>query len=82
LRISTRRTQHVEDVLRPSDLIVAVCDSAHEELSSGPVPARKRLHWAVPDPVRGDTDESFEAAYAEIATRVERLAAMAGEPMT
>ena len=33
-----------------------------------------RLHWSIPDPVRVDTDEAFEAAYADITRRVERLA--------
>ncbi|MDO3683472.1 helix-turn-helix domain-containing protein [Micromonospora sp. C28ISP2-4] len=64
-------TAGVADVVRADDLVVAVCDSAHEELT-GPMPAR--LHWSVPDPVRVDTDEAFEAAYVELADRVERLA--------
>jgi len=38
-------------------------------------PARGWLHWHIPDPVRVDTDEAFEAAYAQITERVDRLAA-------
>ncbi|SCG49701.1 helix-turn-helix domain-containing protein [Micromonospora halophytica] len=64
-------TAHVGDVVRGDDLVIAVCDNAHEELTG---PIRPRLHWSVPDPVRADTDEAFEAAYADLADRVDRLA--------
>lgn len=64
-------TAHVADVVRRDDLVIAVCDNAHEELTG---PIRPRLHWSVPDPVRVDTDEAFEAAYADLADRVDRLA--------
>jgi len=37
-------------------------------------PARPRLHWSVPDPVRIDTDAAFEAAYTDLAGRIDRLA--------
>ncbi|MFR9775748.1 helix-turn-helix domain-containing protein [Micromonospora sp. MS34] len=64
-------TAHVADVVRGDDLVIAVCDSAHEELTG---PVRPRLHWSVPDPVRPGTDDAFEAAYADLADRVDRLA--------
>ncbi|MFU8849555.1 helix-turn-helix domain-containing protein [Micromonospora sp. SL1-18] len=64
-------TAHVTDVVRGDDLVIAVCDNAHEDLTG---PVRPRLHWSVPDPVRVDTDEAFEAAYADLADRVDRLA--------
>jgi ArsR family transcriptional regulator, arsenate/arsenite/antimonite-responsive transcriptional repressor / arsenate reductase (thioredoxin) len=69
LRLDGARTAHVSDVLRPDDLVVAVCDSAYEEL--GPQP--QRLHWSVPDPVRVGTRTAFEQAYSEIEQRVDRL---------
>lgn len=72
------RTARVGDILRRNDLVVAVCDSAFEELArdgSGASPGRRSgLHWSVPDPVRLDTDNAFEAALQEILARVERLA--------
>lgn len=61
-------TRHVDDVLGEGDLIIAVCDSAHEEMT-GP-----DLHWSIPDPARADTDEAFEAAYTDLAGRIERIA--------
>lgn len=74
LRLSQATTAHTDDILRQDDLVVAVCDRAHEALAHrGPAAVRERLHWSVPDPVRNDTDDAFEAAYQEIVTRVDRL---------
>jgi protein-tyrosine-phosphatase len=64
-------TASVDDVVRPGDLLIAVCDNAHEELTGR---RRARLHWSVPDPVRIDTDTAFEAAYTDLAGRVDQLA--------
>jgi protein-tyrosine-phosphatase/DNA-binding transcriptional ArsR family regulator len=76
LRLGQARTAQVEDVVQPGDLIVAVCDNAHEELAHEQLPAtsHRQLHWAVPDPARIDTDLAFEAAYEQITQRVEGLA--------
>lgn len=65
------RTTDLRDVVRPDDLLVAVCDNAHEHLPTG---QRPRLHWSIPDPVPVDTDAAFEAAYTEITERIDRLA--------
>ena len=69
LRLDGARTAHVSDVLRPDDLVVAVCDAAYEELG----PRHERLHWSVPDPVRVGTPAAFEQAYEELEQRVDRL---------
>jgi protein-tyrosine-phosphatase/DNA-binding HxlR family transcriptional regulator len=71
LALDPAGTSHVDDVVHHGDLIIAVCDNAHEDLTG---PIRPRLHWSVPDPVRVDTDEAFEAAYTEIADRIDRIA--------
>lgn len=71
LRLGRARTAHIDEVVQPADLVVAVCDSAHEELD----PARPRLHWSIPDPVRIGTDAAFDAACDEIDRRVRTLAA-------
>lgn len=73
LRLGRARPAHVEQVLQPPDLVVSVCDSAHEELEGT---GREHLHWSVPDPVRLGTDEAFEQAYEMVAGRVVRLAEM------
>jgi ArsR family transcriptional regulator, arsenate/arsenite/antimonite-responsive transcriptional repressor / arsenate reductase (thioredoxin) len=73
LPIEQARTAQVNAVVRTDDLVVAVCDKAHEELGTR---APHRLHWSVPDPVRIGTDEAFEDALCVIKDRVDRLAAM------
>jgi protein-tyrosine-phosphatase len=63
------RPRHVSDVLCDGDLVITVCDLAHEEL--GPLAA---VHWSVPDPVPAGDPGSFDAALADLDRRVRRLA--------
>lgn len=84
LRVVRPGTHQVEQTLRPGDLVVAVCDNAHEELTATPpdltlttptgAVGRGWLHWAIPDPVAEGSDAAFETAYADISHRVARLA--------
>jgi protein-tyrosine-phosphatase len=69
LDLRRARPAYFADVVHAGDLIVSVCDNAHEHLTT----AGPRLHWSVPDPARTDTDEAFEAAYADISDRIDRL---------
>jgi ArsR family transcriptional regulator, arsenate/arsenite/antimonite-responsive transcriptional repressor / arsenate reductase (thioredoxin) len=69
LSLAGARTAHVADVLHGDDLVVAVCDTAHEELGAG-----ERLHWSVPDPARVDTPAAFTRTVRDLADRVDRLA--------
>jgi protein-tyrosine-phosphatase len=61
--------QHVDGVLDDGDLVVAVCDNAHEQLPTG-----DRLHWSIPDPAASATPASFDAAFHDLAARITRLA--------
>ena len=70
LPLPRRRPRHLADVLHPDDLVVTVCDLAHEELRH---PAR--LHWSVPDPVRQGRPAAFDNAFTQLAERVDQLAA-------
>jgi protein-tyrosine-phosphatase len=70
VRLDPTRTSDVAEVLSTDDLVVAVCDRAHEELDA----TLPRLHWSVPDPVPVGTMSAFEGTYAEIEQRVEFLA--------
>jgi protein-tyrosine-phosphatase len=58
------RTAHIRGVVRPADLIVAVCDSAYEVLRHRYRYRYRyrRLRWPVPDPAPADTDDAFERA--------------------
>lgn len=71
LRLDPAGTAHVTDVVHKGDLVIAVCDNAHEDLTTT---VRPQLHWSVPDPVRVDTDDAFEAAYTDLADRIDRIA--------
>jgi len=52
------------------DLVVTVCDRAHEELD----PPADWLHWSVLDPVPDGTAAAFDAAVAELGHRIGLLA--------
>ncbi len=61
-------TTHIDDVLQDDDLVIAVCDNAYEHLPT------EALHWSIPDPSPIGTNAAFEAAYTDIAGRINRLA--------
>jgi ArsR family transcriptional regulator, arsenate/arsenite/antimonite-responsive transcriptional repressor / arsenate reductase (thioredoxin) len=63
------RPRHIGDVRRQGDLIITVCDLAHEELAEATA-----VHWSVPDPVPAGDPASFDAALAQLGDRVWRLA--------
>lgn len=63
--------RRIEDVVRPDDVVVSVCDAVNEEIGSLP---NTRVHWSVPDPSRVDTDASFTTAVADLSDRVSHLA--------
>ena len=64
----------LDRVLRADDYVVTVCDNAHEELDRARPALSTTVHWSVPDPVARGTDAAFDAAYADLAARVDQLA--------
>jgi ArsR family transcriptional regulator, arsenate/arsenite/antimonite-responsive transcriptional repressor / arsenate reductase (thioredoxin) len=52
------------------DLVVTVCDQAHEELD----PDESWLHWSIPDPVAIGSPKAFDATVAELRVRISALA--------
>jgi len=72
LTLTPSAPRHVEDVVQPDDVIITVCDSAHEELGAAP----GRLHWSVADPARSGTDDAFDHAVDDLAARIARTAAV------
>lgn len=68
LPLARRRPRHLDEVLTDLDLVVSVCDRAHEEL--GRV---SQLHWSIADPALVGTAPAFDRAYVEIADRVAHL---------
>jgi protein-tyrosine-phosphatase len=63
------RPRYISEVQREGDLVVTVCDLAHEELGGAGM-----VHWSVPDPVPAGDPGSFDAALAQLADRVRRFA--------
>lgn len=63
------RPRHINEVQQDGDLVVTVCDLAHEELGHRPA-----VHWSVPDPVPAGDPASFDAVLAELSHRIERFA--------
>lgn len=69
LDLAAHRPRALPDVYRSGDLIVTVCDRAHETLG---IPGA--THWSVPSPgLIGGTD-AYEAAFTELDRRVQSLA--------
>jgi protein-tyrosine-phosphatase len=63
------RPRHIDDVRQNGDLVITVCDLAHEELTEAGA-----VHWSIPDPVPAGDPDSFDAALTRLADRVGRLA--------
>ena len=64
-----RTPRHLDDVVRPNDLIIAVCDNAHEQLPDD----SRRLHWSIPDPVRGGRAAAFDRVLDDLIGRIDHL---------
>lgn len=69
LHLRPHTPRYLRDVLAAGDLVIAVCDNAHEELPS----ELKRLHWSVADPARTARAEAFDAAVSELTERIHHL---------
>lgn len=68
--LSKARPSGYETLEGEPDLVVSVCDRARE---TGLPPAATTFHWSVPDPVRAGSLQSFQEAFIEIRSRVNRL---------
>ena len=69
LPLPRRRPRHISGTQEDGDLVITVCDLAHEEL--GELAA---LHWSVPDPVPSGDAGSFDEALDELSRRVGQFA--------
>lgn len=68
LNIADATPQALDGVIEGADLVVTVCDGAHEELG-----AAGRVHWSVPDPMHEGTDAAFEDIAARIGELLPRV---------
>lgn len=60
------RPQSLDGVARAGDLVVTVCDQAHEERAG-------ILHWSIPDPVRDGRPAAFTEAVDLLRERITQL---------
>jgi protein-tyrosine-phosphatase len=66
--------RHLDRVIAVSDLVITVCDRAHEELA----PSDEWLHWSVADPVPARSAAAFDAARDDLQERIDSLARSTG----
>jgi protein-tyrosine-phosphatase len=69
--LSSASPRHLDDVDALPDLVVTVCDQAHEELE----PAPDWLHWSIPDPVEIGTRVAFDTTVRELRERISTVGA-------
>jgi protein-tyrosine-phosphatase/DNA-binding transcriptional ArsR family regulator len=61
--------RRLSDVADPPEMVVTVCDQAHEELGA----PDGWLHWSIPDPVPDGSRRAFDATLAELRERIGSL---------
>ncbi|MFZ4496518.1 MAG: helix-turn-helix domain-containing protein [Candidatus Nanopelagicales bacterium] len=67
LLLEQTEPRDLDEVLKPSDLIVSVCDGVNEKLVNR---CNARLHWSIADPARVGNDAAFAQTFDEIRGRV------------
>ena len=83
--------RHVDDILHPADdghdrsadLVITVCDAAHEELAAQTAltaSGSDRLHWSIPDPARTANDAAFDRVVTDLTDRISRVAPAVRSP--
>lgn len=72
LDLSAARTRSVDEVTEEPDLVITVCDVAHEELQTLREGATL-LHWSIPDPASAGTPAAFDDALRRVTRRVQTL---------
>ena len=67
LLLEQTEPRDLDEVLKPSDLIVSVCDGVNEKLVNR---SNSHLHWSIADPARVGSDAAFAQTFDEIRGRV------------
>jgi ArsR family transcriptional regulator, arsenate/arsenite/antimonite-responsive transcriptional repressor / arsenate reductase (thioredoxin) len=73
LDLGASRPRSIDQITEQPDLIVTVCDVAHEDLRSL-IDNVNLLHWSIPDPTGSRSPHAFDQALARITARVKTLA--------
>lgn len=73
LDLRAARTRSIEDVGEHPDLVITVCDVAHEELH--PLPDEATIvHWSIADPATSVTPNAYDVALRAVTARIDTLA--------
>ncbi|PKQ31706.1 MAG: ArsR family transcriptional regulator [Actinobacteria bacterium HGW-Actinobacteria-2] len=67
LDLSAAQPKLIDQALTGGELVVSVCDLAHESIGD------TDLHWSIPDPAARADEDAFEAAFVELVARIDRL---------
>lgn len=70
LDLGDARPRSLDRIRSYPNLVITVCDRAHEELE----PDGDWLHWSVPDPVPLGTKAAFDRTVAELTDRIDAIA--------
>ena len=73
LDLARARPRSLDEVIERPDLVVTVCDRAHEELERSGIQGRT-LHWSVPDPVDVSSAAAFNDLLRDLELRISTLA--------
>lgn len=63
------RPVHISEIADRPNLVITVCDRAHEELRD----KENWLHWSIPDPVPEGTPTAFDRTISELKTWIEAV---------
>lgn len=69
LTLGDAQPRRMDDVRQERDLVITVCDRAHEEVGHA-----ADVHWSIPDPVPTGDVRAFDRAVAELDRRIADLA--------
>lgn len=64
------RPRALDQVARPGDFLISVCDQAHEQMKG-----RDDVHWSIRDPANSGSVEAFDRTVSELRARIARVAA-------
>jgi len=74
LDLSEQRPRRFDAGRDDAEVVVTVCDRAHELLARRPQHRRRVLHWSIADPAAAGTRRAFDAAATELEQRIDDLA--------
>ena len=71
LDLSEAEPQIISSLDARTDLVITVCDRAHEELESDW--SSSWLHWSIPDPIADGSNAAFDAVVQQLTGRIQTL---------